>query len=157
MTNRHIAATLFNIATILDLAQDNIYRVRAYRYAARRILSLREEAADIVARGEELPLPGVGTRIRRKLAELIGSGSLSFYQELLEDQPRHVRQLMAIEGIGPKLAQRLFSDLGISTPEELIQAAARGQLQTLYGVGRRREELLAEAARAVVAPLPEAA
>jgi DNA polymerase (family 10) len=157
MTNRHIAATLFNIATILDLAQDNIYRVRAYRYAARCILSLREEAADIVARGEELPLPGVGVRIRRKLAELIGSGSLNFYQELLEDQPQHVRQLMAIEGVGPKLAERLYGGLGISTPDEVIQAAVHGQLRTLYGVGRRREEQLAEAARAALAPLPEAA
>ncbi|MDB5058651.1 MAG: hypothetical protein JWO59_2123, partial [Chloroflexi bacterium] len=82
--NRRIANMLFNIATILDIAQDNIYRVRAYRYAARRILALREDAAVIVARGEELQLPGVGKRIRNKLAEFISSGRLAFYDDLLE-------------------------------------------------------------------------
>src|SRR5438876_5757445 len=106
MTNRHIAAVLFNIATLLDSSQDNIYRVRAYRRAARRILILPEEAAAIVARGEELPLPGVGDRLRRKLAELISTGSLTFYAELLEDLPLPVRSLMALDGVGPKIAQR---------------------------------------------------
>src|SRR5690349_593834 len=100
MNNRQIAGILFNIATILDMAQDNIYRVRAYRRAARRILALREPAEAIVARGEQLPLPGVGERIRRKLAELIASGGLAFYDELLEDQPEHLRSLLRIDGIG---------------------------------------------------------
>src|SRR5579862_5410174 len=123
MTNRRIANILFNIATILDLAQDNIYRVRAYRRAARRILALREEAAAILARGEELPLPGVGTRVRKKLAELIGSGRLTFYEDLLEDQPAHIRALMAVDGIGPKTAQRLYAGLGVGTVDDLITAA----------------------------------
>jgi len=157
MTNRYIAAVLFNIATILDLAEDNIYRVRAYRRAARRILSLREEATAIVARGEELPLPGVGTRIRRKLTELIAAGSMGFYEELLEDQPEHVRQLMAVEGIGPKMAQRLYSELGLSTPIDVIVAAERGQLRTLYGIGEKREAGLAAAARTVIPTFPSAA
>ena len=64
MANRRLAGILFNIATILDLAEDNIYRVRAYHRAARRVLALREDAAATLARGEELWLPGVGKRIR---------------------------------------------------------------------------------------------
>ena len=120
MYNRQIASLLFNIATMLDSAQDNLYRVRAYRRAARRILALREEAAAIVARGEALPLPGVGARIRRKLAELIANGSLNFYQELLDDQPAHIRALLSVEGIGPITAQQLYEGLGIDTPEALI-------------------------------------
>ena len=154
MTNRQIAAILFIIATILDLAQDNIYRVRAYRRAARRILVLREEAATIVARGEPLPLPGVGERIRRKLAELISTGSLAFYQELLEDQPSHIRDLMAVEGIGPKTAQRLYDGLGIASPRTLLAAAAHDAIQTLYGLGPRRQAQLAEAARAALSDIP---
>ena len=151
MTNRQIAAMLFNIATLLDMAQDNVYRVRAYRRAARRILSLREEAAVIVAHGEELPLPGVGARIRRKLAELIGSGALAFYDELLEDLPREVRALMVLEGIGPVTAQRLYDELGIATPHEVVVAAGAQKIQKLYGFGARREAALAEVARTVLA------
>src|SRR5438876_9650716 len=147
MTNRCIAALLFNIATLLDMAQDNVYRVRAYRRAARRILALPEEATAIVARGEDLPLPGVGARIRRKLAELISTGSLNFYDELLEDLPLPVRALMALDGIGPKIAQRLHEELGLSTAQDLIAAAERGKVRTLYGFGVRSEINLARAAR----------
>jgi DNA polymerase (family 10) len=157
ITNRRIANILFNIATILDLAQDNLYRVRAYRRAARRILALREEAAAILARGEELPLPGVGARVRKKLAELISSGRLTFYEDLLEDQPAHIRALMAVDGIGPKTAQRLYAGLGIRTVEDLIAAAEQKQVQLLFGFGEVRESSLAQAARGVAGQLASVA
>jgi DNA polymerase/3'-5' exonuclease PolX len=151
--NRRIANILFNIATILDLAQDNIYRVRAYRHAARCILALREDTAAIVARGEELPLPGVGKRIRKKLAELITTGRLVFYEDLLEDQPAHIRALMAVDGIGPKTAQRLYAGLGVQTVGDLIAAAEQKRVQMLFGFGEVREASLAQAARAVAGRL----
>jgi DNA polymerase (family 10) len=157
MTNRHIAAILFNIATLLDMAHDNVYRVRAYRRAARRILALPEDATVIVARGEELPLPGVGERLRRKLAELISTGALTFYDELLEDLPLPVRTLMALDGIGPKIAQRLHAELGISTAQDLIAAAERGKIRELYGFGARSEVNLARAARSAAGGLPDVA
>jgi DNA polymerase/3'-5' exonuclease PolX len=157
MTNRHIAAILFNIATLLDMAQDNVYRVRAYRRAARRILALPEEATAIVARGEELPLPGVGERLCRKLAELISTGALTFYDELLEDLPLPIRTLMALDGIGPKTAQRLHAELGISTAQELIAAAERGKIRELYGFGARSEVNLARAAHSTAGGLPDVA
>ncbi len=158
MDNRHIAAVLFNIATVLDMAQDNIYRVRAYRRAARRILTLQEEAAAIAARGEELPLPGVGARIRRKLAELILSDRLNFYEELLEEHlSEPVRALMALDGVGPITAQRLHDELGLANPRDVVDAAERGKIRTLYGFGTRSEERLAGAAREVLGSLPQVA
>src|SRR5579871_3613271 len=138
-----MAEMLFNIATVLDMAQDNIYRVRAYRRAARRLLVLGEEAAAIAARGEELPLPGVGARIRRKLAELINTDRLTFYEELLADLPPYVGALMQLERVGPKTAQRLHDELGLCTPQDVIAAAERGKIKALYGFGERREERLA--------------
>jgi DNA polymerase/3'-5' exonuclease PolX len=146
--NRRIAAILFNSATLLDLAQDNVYRVRAYRRAARRILALREDAASIMARGEQLYLPGVGKRIGKKLVELIATGRLAFYEDLLEDQPEHVRALMAVDGIGPKTALRLYAGLGVRTVDDLIAAAEGKHVQLLFGFGAVREASLAQAARA---------
>lgn len=150
MTNREIAETLFNIATMLDMAQDNVYRVRAYQRAARRMLVLPEEAAMIAARGEELPLPGVGKRIRRKLAELLTSNRLQFYDDLLEDLPEAMRALMALEGVGPKTAECLSQELGLASARDVIAAAERGRIRTLYGFGPRREANLARAARALL-------
>ena len=150
MTNRQIAEVLFNIATLLDMAQDNLYRVRAYHRAARRIVALPEEAAAIVARGEELPLPGVGKRIRRKLAEMLASNRLSFYDELLDDLPAAMQALMALDGVGPKTAQRLIEELDFSGARDVLRAAEGGKIRALYGFGARREANLASAARALL-------
>jgi DNA polymerase (family 10) len=150
MTNRRIADVLFNIATLLDLAQDNVYRVRAYRRAAVRVLALREEAAVLLARGEALPLPGVGQRIRRKVAELVTSGSMAFYQDLLDDLPAPQQALMALQGMGPKTARRLTDDLHLASPQDLLAAAEQGKIRDLYGFGARSEANLARAARAAL-------
>lgn len=157
MTNREIAETLFNVATLLEMAQDNPYRVRAYRRAARRILSLREEACVLVARGEALPLPGVGDRIRTRLHELIAGGRMNLYEELLEDLPRAMRSLMALEGVGPWTAMRLYQDLHLATPEQVVMAAREGHIRRLYGFGVRREAALARAASVPLLGVSEAA
>ena len=148
MTNQQIARILFNVAALLDEAQDNLYRVRAYRRAALRVLALPEQAEAILARGEELPAFVAGARIRRKLAELIARGTMAFYDELLDEQPRHVGALMRIDGVGPVTARRLHDALGVVSPRDLLEAADGRQIRRLHGFGPRREAALADAARA---------
>ncbi len=44
MNNRDLAATLFNIATLLRDRQDNPYRIRAYERGARALMGRRDDA-----------------------------------------------------------------------------------------------------------------
>src|SRR3712207_539588 len=79
VTNKDAADILFNVATILELAEDNPYRVRAYRRAARLLLGSREDAKVKLVlgkEGRELDLPGLGPRLRRKLGELLSTGRM---------------------------------------------------------------------------------
>jgi len=62
ITNRQIAEALSSIAALLEYQNANPYRIQAYRNAARGILELPEPAADIIRRGEILPVPGLGRR-----------------------------------------------------------------------------------------------
>jgi DNA polymerase (family X) len=64
---------------------------------------------------------------------------------------------MALDGIGPKIAQRLHAELGISTAQDLIAAAERGKIRELYGFGARSEVKLARAARSATGGLPDVA
>src|SRR5579883_1857313 len=66
VTNRQIAEVLANIASILELQTANPYRIQAYRNAARGVLELEEPASAILARGEALPIQGLGQRLRRR-------------------------------------------------------------------------------------------
>jgi DNA polymerase (family 10) len=151
MTNREIALTLFNIATLLEMAEANPYRVRAYRQAARVLLALPLQLSALsLEERKRLKLPRIGKRLSAKIAELIEGGRMAFYEDLIADQHPAVQALMTVEGVGPKTASRLFADLHITTPAELLVAAQRGQVRQLWGFAERREQALARAAAEVV-------
>jgi DNA polymerase/3'-5' exonuclease PolX len=138
MSNRDIAAVLFNISTILKRQGANPYRVRAYRRAARRVLRLRHSVAERAARGLPLGIPRLGDRLSAKIGELAREGAMAFYNELIEELPPVEQKLMRVPGIGPTLAARIHDDLGAFDAEGLRRAAATGKLQQVWGIGPRR-------------------
>ena len=147
ITNRQIAEVLAGIADLLEAQHGNAYRIQAYRNGARGLLDLSEPAVDILARGEALPIPGLGKRLRSHIAELIELGSVTISNGFcIPTLPRGVRALLAIEHIGPYTAIRLHEELGIDSPQALWQAAQQGHIRQLSGFGLRSEARLKEAA-----------
>lgn len=151
ISNQNAAEVLFDVATILEHSQDNPYRIRAYRRAARILLLSHDDARLHLASNGELDLPGLGVRLRRKLGELLSTGRMGFYVELFADLPEEIRPLLLIPGVGPKTALRLHEELGITSASLLVEAALAGKIRQLYGFGKRRESLLLEGARGVLA------
>lgn len=147
VTNRQIAEVLSSIANLLESQYSNPYRIQAYRNAARGVLELQEPAAAIIARGEKLPVPGLGHRLQFRIAELVNSGTMTFYHDLcMQTLPPAVRALMAVEHVGPHIAARLYEELGIDTPEKLWWAAHQQRIRRLPGFGVHSEARLKEAA-----------
>lgn len=147
VTNRQIAEVLSNIAEILEIQNANPYRTQAYRNAARGVLDLTEPATLILARGEALPVPGLGQRLRERIAELVETGAMTFYSDLcLQSLPRGVRALLAVNFVGVRTAVRLYQALGIDTPEKLWHAAHQQRIRQLSGFGPRSEARLQVAA-----------
>jgi DNA polymerase/3'-5' exonuclease PolX len=143
ITNRQIAEALSSIAELLEYQNANPYRVQAYRNAARGILELHEPAAEIIRRGKILPVPGLGRRLQFRIAELVHTGTMTFYNDLfMQSLPPAVRRLMAVEYVGPRSAIRLYEELGIQTPEQLWWAAHQQRIRTLHGFGARSEARL---------------
>jgi DNA polymerase/3'-5' exonuclease PolX len=157
ITNRQIAEVLSSIANVLESAYSNPYRIQAYRNAARGVLELQEQAATILARGEPLPVPGLGQRLRMRIAELVHTGTMTFYNDLcLQSLPIGARSLMAVEHVGPHTAIRLHEELGIDTTEKLWWAAHQQRIRKLPGFGPRSEARLKEAAAQVIGRNKEA-
>ena len=142
VTNRDMAATLFNIATLLRDCQDSPYRIRAYERGARALLGRRDQIADAL-RDADKALPhrkGVlGERVQRRLKELAETGRVGTLDALCADLPPHVGALMEAPGVGPRLAERLHRTLGVGTADELGRAARSGRARQVWGVGPKRE------------------
>lgn len=82
MNNAEIARVFQDIAELLKLKKDNIFKIRAYQKAARSIEELPVEVEQLVAEGKLREVPGVGEAITKKIIELVNTGRLGFYERL---------------------------------------------------------------------------
>ena len=82
MSNTEIAKIFQEIADLLRIKKDNIFKIRAYEKAARSIGELREDVAQLVGEGRLKEIPGAGDAIARKITELVTTGKLDFYERL---------------------------------------------------------------------------
>jgi DNA polymerase (family 10) len=87
MTNQEISLIFSDIAAMLRVKKDNIFKIRAYEKVARSIAELKEPVEKLVAEGRLKEIPGAGEAIRKKLTELAASGRLAFYEKLKAEFP----------------------------------------------------------------------
>jgi DNA polymerase (family 10) len=137
--NADVAAVLYDIGEILTIKGDR-FRSRAYLLAAQRIISLTEDVRKVKERGKLDQIPGVGKSIAAVIAEVIDTGESKVLEELQESLPPGVRQLMEIEGIGPKNAMRLVDELKIASIDDLEKLAKEGKIRELKGFGEKKEK-----------------
>jgi DNA polymerase (family 10) len=90
MTNAEIAKVFLDIAELLKLKKDNIFKIRAYQKAARSIEELAVPVAQLVAGDRLREIPGVGEAITKKITELVTTGRLAYYERLKAEFPDRV-------------------------------------------------------------------
>ena len=133
MRNFEVARILRNISILLDM-DDVQFKPRAYEKAARSVEALEAEVEDIYQREGFKALtqiPGVGESIAEKIVELIKTGRLGYYEELLKKVPVDLDSLWGIEGLGPKTIKVLYQKLGIRNIDELEKAALAHEISKL--------------------------
>ena len=136
MKNTAIAKVFQDIADLLELKGENPFKIRAYQRAARTIEHLPKEMEIMFEEGEDLKnIPGVGEAIAKKTTELITTGKLGYYEDLKAEFPEGITSLLEIPGIGPKIAKRLSTELGITSVDELEQAIKDGRVAEMFRLG----------------------
>jgi DNA polymerase (family 10) len=87
MTNTEIAKIFQDIADLLRIKKDNVFKIRAYEKVARAIGELTEPVEKLVAENRLKEIPGAGEAITKKLTELVTTGKLAFYEKLKQEFP----------------------------------------------------------------------
>jgi len=141
MKNSEVAKVFQDIADLLELKGENVFKIRAYQKAARAIEHHPRELKTMIEEGEDLrTIPGVGEAIAKKATELITTGKLGYYENLKAEFPPGITNLLAIPGIGPKTANKLSTELGISSVDELERAIKEGKVAKLFRLGDKTAE-----------------
>lgn len=144
MDNKAIAGVFMEIADLLEIKGENAFKIRAYRTAADTIRAW----ADPVARLDDAQirqLPGIGKDLAKKIRELADTGTCLYHQELLQEFPPTILDLLTLQGVGPKTVALLYDTLNIRTIDELAEAARAGRLRELKGMGAKKEALILKA------------
>jgi DNA polymerase (family X) len=138
ITNAEIARIFEEIAELLEIGDENPFRVRAYRNAARTVEQSKIELGERVLRGEALPkLPGIGADLGNKIREIATSGSSELLERLQRSFPSGIAELLRLPGLGPKRVRSLHDALGVTSIADLKKALEGGRVDALPGFGPR--------------------
>jgi len=143
MDNRSLARVLHEIADLLEIKDENPFRIRSYRVAGESVEASDLDVAGMLRRGQPLTgVSGVGEGISATLAEIVRDGSSSLHRELLDEVPRGVLELLRLPGLGHASVRRIWTGLGVRSAQELSAAIEDGRFQALPGMGEKKAAAL---------------
>ena len=140
MDKKEISNALDLASTLMELAGDNPFRVRAYSNASRIVRAYAGDLDEAVADGSITSIKGIGPAIAENIAELLQSDDPPFLQELKARFPEGVLEMLRIPGLGPKKIKVLMEELDIASIGELEYACKENRLLDLSGFGAKTQE-----------------
>ena len=140
MDRTGVARALDQIAAYLELKGENTFRIRAFTAAAKTVAAFPAELAAGLADGSLAAARGIGPAILQVITELVQTGRSELLEQLHEDVPPGLVDMLAIAGLGVAKIRTLHDTLGIETLAELEVAARDGRLAALPRFGQRTAE-----------------
>ncbi|MCU0620735.1 MAG: helix-hairpin-helix domain-containing protein, partial [Gemmatimonadales bacterium] len=132
-----VAQVLEQIASFLELKGENPFRIRAFHTAARAIAGLSVEVAQALEDGTLAATKGVGPATLQIVTELVRTGRTTLLEELREQVPPGLVEMLQIAGLGVAKIRQIHDTLGIDSLTELEAAAQDGRLARLPRFGAK--------------------
>ena len=144
-SNRDIAEKFIKLADLLELEDENPFRIRAYRNAARIIRSYPKNFHKMVEAGEDLTqIHSIGDTLAKKIREIVQTGRISLLKRLEKEIPHDLEIMLKIPSLGPKRVRRLHEILHINTLQDLERALKKGEIESVKGFGPKLIQTITE-------------
>ncbi|HEV2986212.1 MAG TPA: helix-hairpin-helix domain-containing protein, partial [Vicinamibacterales bacterium] len=144
MSNQAIAGILREIADLLEIKNENPFKIRAYRNGADIAANHPHELGRLDEAGLR-EIPGIGKDLAARIREIGQTGDTEYHRELLAEFPPSILDLLRLQGIGPKTVATLYRELGVRTLDDLEAACRDGRIRALRGMGSKKETLILKA------------
>lgn len=144
LSNAELARIFYEIADLLEIQGEIVFKAVAYRRVADAIEHSAVEVAHAYREGRPPKLTGVGAAIEKKLWELAATGHLAYHERLLAQVPGTILELLTVPGVGPRTVKTLHAELGIDSLADLREAARSGAIRGLRGMSERTERSILE-------------
>lgn len=137
MKNIEISSIFRNIGEFLQIRGDASFKIRSYERAARVLADLTVDVTELIDSNKFQNIPGIGKTIEAKTKEIIETGTCEAYEKLKVEMGMDALELLEVQGVGGKTANRLYYDLEIKNVKLLEQAIKDGRLQGEKGFGKK--------------------
>lgn len=138
--NKEIASIFNQIADALEYKGENVFRVVAYRKAARIIDELTEDIEELLKSNRLKNLAGIGEGMAKKIEEYLKTGKMQKYLEVTKDIPPALLELLNIQNLGPKTLALANKHLGVKNLPDLKKVIEDGSLAKLPQMGEKKVE-----------------
>jgi DNA polymerase (family 10) len=140
MDKEEVIKIFKEISVLLELKDENPFKIRAYQNAARALEASEIDFSTDLKIKDLTSIKGVGPHIAERIKELIDTGKLKLYDDLKKAVPPGLVEMLAIPTMGPKKIKYLFDNLGISNIGELEYACIENRLIDLPNFGKKTQE-----------------
>jgi len=145
MDKNQVANLLDEIASLLELKEgSNPFEVRAYQNAARAVNGLDGDIEQLTREGKLKGVPGLGSTIIKRIEEVVETGHIAFYDELVETTPPIKLEMMRIPGVGPKKINAIYNQLHVNSIPDLVQACEENKVAALPGFGKKTQDKIVQ-------------
>uniref|UniRef100_A0A7C6AFH3 DNA polymerase beta n=1 Tax=candidate division WOR-3 bacterium TaxID=2052148 RepID=A0A7C6AFH3_UNCW3 len=138
--NKEIASIFNQIADALEYKGENVFRVVAYRKAARILEELTEDVEELLKTDKLKDLPGIGEGMAKKIEEYLKTGKMQKYIEATKGIPPTLLELLNIQNLGPKTLALANKHLGVKNLQDLKKVIEDGSLAKLPQMGEKKVE-----------------
>ena len=143
MTNKEIANKFQELANLMELHEENKFKIRSYSNAYITLRKLTDPLVEM-SDAEIGEIKGVGKAISGKIRELIDEGQMATMKRYQEETPLGIQDMLRIKGFGPKKIRVIWQDLGAESIGELLYACNENRLIELKGFGLKTQKDLKE-------------
>ncbi len=144
MHNIEISRIFSNIGDFLQIRGEASFKIRSYQKAARILADLTVDVRELIESGKFQNIPGIGKTIEEKTKEILDTGTCEAYQKLKTEMGLESLELLDVQGVGGKTANRLYYDHNIKSVKQLEQAVQDGSLQSVKGFGKKTLQTIAD-------------
>jgi DNA polymerase (family 10) len=145
MDNKAIAAVFREMAELLDIQGGERYRARTFRRVSHILEELAEPVAEAMRFGALQRRRGIGEGTIARIKEILRTGTCRDLERLRARMPSAVRELLQLDGLGPKSVRLIYTHLGVGSIDELEAAARSGRLTRVPRIGAGAAERILRA------------
>jgi DNA polymerase (family 10) len=140
LSNKEIAGILKLTTSLMEMYEANQFKIRAYAGA---VFQLEKTEAQVASLDKPaLVALGFSESMADKLLALARTETLPELDELRQQTPPGVIDMLSVKGLGAKKVKAIWHELQVESLHELLEACRAGKVAQLKGFGEKTQDAI---------------